>query len=84
MKKLDQRARQAVMIGYAEQSKAYKLWDPKLKKVIVSRDVTFEESKQPELEPEKSQIKAVEFVDKSEEVVSLGYPDDTEADVVHL
>ena len=43
LKKLDSRAREAVLIGYADKSKAYKLWDPELKKVIVSRDVVFAE-----------------------------------------
>ena len=49
VKKLSSRAREAVMIGYAEQSKAYKLWDAELKRVIVSRDVTFNESESPDL-----------------------------------
>ena len=36
-KKLDPRAREAIMIGYSTCSKAYKLWDDELKKVIISR-----------------------------------------------
>ncbi|CDF39896.1 unnamed protein product [Chondrus crispus] len=43
-KKLDARAKEAMFLGYAENTKAYKLWDGDLHKVIVSRDVTFDES----------------------------------------
>ena len=42
--KLDARAREAMFLGYAKESKAYKLWDGELCKVVVSRDVTFDES----------------------------------------
>ena len=44
IQKLDARAKEAMFLGYAENSKAYKLWDSDLHKVIVSRDVTFDES----------------------------------------
>ena len=32
------------MIGYSESSKAWRLWDTERKRLIVSRDVTFNES----------------------------------------
>lgn len=44
VKKLDPRSREGIMVGYSAQSKGYKIWDPELKKMIVSRDVTFNES----------------------------------------
>ena len=44
VKKLETRAREAMFLGYAEGSKAYKLWDSELQKVVISRDVTFDES----------------------------------------
>ncbi|CDF34864.1 unnamed protein product [Chondrus crispus] len=44
IQKLDARAKEAMFLGYAENTKAYKLWDGDLHKVIVSRDVTFDES----------------------------------------
>ncbi|CDF37816.1 unnamed protein product [Chondrus crispus] len=44
IQKLDARAKKAMFLGYAENTKAYKLWDGDLHKVIVSRDVTFDES----------------------------------------
>ncbi len=36
VKKLDARAREAMLIGYSLASKAYKLWDVELKKVVIS------------------------------------------------
>ena len=41
MKKLDLRARPALMMGYSPQSKRYTLWDDDLKTFIISRDVRF-------------------------------------------
>ncbi|KAJ4812770.1 polyprotein [Rhynchospora pubera] len=42
-KKLDDRSKKMVFIGYAENSKGYKCFDPIAKKMVVSRDVEFEE-----------------------------------------
>lgn len=44
VRKLDPRSKKGVMMGYSNESKGYKIWDPQLKKFIVSRDVTFSES----------------------------------------
>ena len=43
VRKLDARAREALFLGYAESSKAYKLWDGELRKVVISHDVVFDE-----------------------------------------
>ena len=43
VKKLDDRSRCAIFVGYAESSKAYKVIDLESRKVVVSRDVTFDE-----------------------------------------
>lgn len=43
LKKLDDRSRPMVMIGYEHGSKAYRLYDPAKKKLVVSRDVIFNE-----------------------------------------
>ena len=41
--KLDRRACEAIMIGYARGARGYKLWDIEESKVVVSRDVQFDE-----------------------------------------
>lgn len=40
-KKLDDRGEKCIFVGYSEQSKAYKLYNPITKKLIISRDVEF-------------------------------------------
>lgn len=44
VERLEIRSRTAILIGYPEQSKAYKLLDVDTKKVVASRDVPFDES----------------------------------------
>jgi hypothetical protein len=44
MKKLDPKSIKCILLGVSEESKAYKLYDPIHKKVIISRDVVFDES----------------------------------------
>jgi hypothetical protein len=46
--KLHLRATLCCFLGYAAKQKAYKLWDPKANKVIISRDVVFDESISPQ------------------------------------
>ena len=43
VKKLDRRSRQAIFLGYLENSKGYKLWDIDLRKPVISRDVIFKQ-----------------------------------------
>jgi Reverse transcriptase (RNA-dependent DNA polymerase)/Integrase core domain/GAG-pre-integrase domain len=45
VKKLDDRTSEAIMIGYPKNTKGYKLWDINAQKVVISRDVLFEEVK---------------------------------------
>ena len=52
--KLDPRAREAVMIGYARGVRGYKLWDVAECKVVVSRDVQFDEDGQCDVTSEAS------------------------------
>ena len=40
-KKLDSKGEKCVFIGYCDESKAYKLYNPSTKNLIVSRDVQF-------------------------------------------
>ncbi|CAJ2629918.1 unnamed protein product [Trifolium pratense] len=44
-KKLDDKSLKCILLGLSEESKAYKLYDPINKRVMVSRDVVFEEDK---------------------------------------
>jgi hypothetical protein len=44
-KKLDPKSIKCILLGVSEESKAYKLYDPIHKKVIISRDVVFDESR---------------------------------------
>jgi hypothetical protein len=41
--KLDDKSRKCVLLGVSDESKAYRLYDPVSKKIIVSKDVVFEE-----------------------------------------
>ena len=45
LKKLDDRARMLVHLGTEPGSKAYRLLDPQTRKIVVSRDVVFDESR---------------------------------------
>jgi hypothetical protein len=43
LKKLDDRSKPMVMVGYEPGGKAYQLYNPATKRVLVSRDVVFDE-----------------------------------------
>lgn len=40
---LDDKSNKCVLLGYSDESKAYKLFDPIAKKIVMSRDVVFDE-----------------------------------------
>ncbi|RDY13069.1 hypothetical protein CR513_02055, partial [Mucuna pruriens] len=42
--KLDPKSRKCIFLGYADNVKGYRLWDPTAHKVIVSRNVVFAEN----------------------------------------
>jgi hypothetical protein len=44
--KLDNRSVKCIFLGVSEESKGYRLFNPITKRVVVSRDVIFEEEKQ--------------------------------------
>lgn len=44
--KLDNKSFVCVLLGVSKESKGYKLYDPIAKKIIISRDVIFEEARQ--------------------------------------
>lgn len=43
LKKLDPRSRSGIFVGYCDDKKGFKVYDPNLKKIIASRDVMFDE-----------------------------------------
>ncbi|MCO5579260.1 hypothetical protein L7F22_033114 [Adiantum nelumboides] len=43
-KKLDDKSRKCIFVGYSDVSKAYKLYDPIKKESFISRDVIFDEN----------------------------------------
>jgi transposase InsO family protein len=68
--KLDSKARKCVFLGYGTETKGYRLYDPKHTRVLRSRDVVFNESKQG-FEKELEDQKETRFVE-------LDYLDDEE------
>ena len=44
IKKLDKKGHKCIFVGYFENKKAYKLYDPIVRKVIISHDVQFLEN----------------------------------------
>lgn len=50
--KLDEKSVRCVIMGLIKESKAYRLYNPETKKIIVSRDVQFDENKRWEWEKE--------------------------------
>ena len=69
-KKLEDKSLKCVFLGVCETSKAYKLYDPLTKKVVMSRDVIFEEKKTWKWE-EKVTVNQHIHMDLEEEVETL-------------
>ena len=42
-RKLDPKAQECIFVGYSKESKAYRLWNPVTKRIVISRDVVFNE-----------------------------------------
>ncbi|PNX88851.1 copia-type polyprotein, partial [Trifolium pratense] len=61
-KKLDPKSIKCIHLGVSEESKAYKLYDPIQKKIIISRDVVFDE-KQGWKWNEKGDKKEIQLID---------------------
>lgn len=51
--KLDQKTKKYILVGYCTKSKAYRLFDPENKKIVISRDVQFDEHSSWKSSPEK-------------------------------
>ena len=46
-RKLDANAQTGIMVGYCNESKAYRVWNPTTRRIIISRDVIFNEGATP-------------------------------------
>ncbi|KAD3068893.1 hypothetical protein E3N88_36773 [Mikania micrantha] len=64
--KLDARSHKCVLLGMSVESKAYRLYDPEQRKIVISRDVIFEEDKGWEW---NSVFKEEELIVEGEEVL---------------
>ena len=42
-KKLDAKSRRGIFVGYSDESKGYRVWDPTKKQVVTTRDLVFDE-----------------------------------------
>lgn len=69
-KKLDDRTDKCIFIGYSDESKPYRLYNPITKKYIISRDVEFKEEETWDGRIDKSIVKTI--------VLSHGYDNEDE------
>ncbi|GJU69290.1 retrovirus-related pol polyprotein from transposon TNT 1-94 [Tanacetum coccineum] len=89
--KLDPQGEKGIFMGYGDDVKGYRIWSPLERRVILTRDVTFDEDylfhmKQDptELELEEGASEKVEHVAKQVEYVEHEVPEDTDHDVTLL
>nr|KYP42748.1 Retrovirus-related Pol polyprotein from transposon TNT 1-94 [Cajanus cajan] len=61
--KLDPKSRKCIFLGYADNVKGYRLWDPTARKVVVSRDVVFAETELQKEQENDSTIKDTSIVE---------------------
>ena len=54
--KVDEKGEKYIFVGYSDKSKAYRLIDPRTKKLVISRDVIFDEFKVWRWENEQGEI----------------------------
>eukprot|EP00253_Pinus_taeda_P005509 PITA_05509 len=74
-KKLDSKGEKCVFIGYSDESKAYKLYNPSTKKLIISRDVRFIEDEACDGSLEKAvNVKTIVSHEKEEEGTTTNNP----------
>lgn len=76
-KKLDDKRVKCIFIGYEKRSKAYRLYNPLTKKVIISRDVEFDEADYWKWSEEEKKIKGLFFSDdKDDDFINQEQGDD--------
>ena len=72
-RKLDKKGQKCIFVGYSEDTKAYKLYDPVTRKVIISRDVQFVENESWDgtVDTNVKIVSNVDNADMEEEVVQI-------------
>uniref|UniRef100_A0A251SKN6 Putative zinc finger, CCHC-type n=1 Tax=Helianthus annuus TaxID=4232 RepID=A0A251SKN6_HELAN len=78
--KLDKKTEKTVFVGYSENSKGYKLYNPQSNKIIISRDVVFDENKRWILDPESDDTHII--VTDDEESQMQTHKDDAQEETV--
>jgi hypothetical protein len=79
-KKLDGKSIKCVNLGLSDESKAYKLYDPLEKKIIISRDVIFDESKGWDWNNKVKPVTTEIIDDASDDFLTNNPPDDNPPD----
>lgn len=74
--KFDPKARRCIFLGYGATTKAYRVYDVKRSKVVISRDIIFDESVRGVEEP-KSPVNQTVYMDSSSEDESMEDTDET-------
>eukprot|EP01018_Ginkgo_biloba_P039313 Gb_36396 [translate_table: standard] len=64
---LDDKSHKCILVGYSESSKAYRLWDPSQRKIVISRDVLFDESNEGIVPIVNADAKGKEVNDETDE-----------------
>ena len=71
--KLDAKSRQCIFLGYQKGVKGFKLWDPKANKVVISKDMIFDEKVMfQNTQKEEKQASENHYIDKYVVQVELG------------
>ncbi|GMP53679.1 hypothetical protein CsSME_00019075 [Camellia sinensis var. sinensis] len=84
--KLDPRAKKAIFLGFGDGVKGYRLWCPESKKVLIRRDVTFDESamlKQSDPQQNEEALKKsvqVEFETPTKTSQPINHPEEVSED----
>ena len=70
---MDAKSRKCIFLGYSEESKAYRLYDPETRKILTSRDVVFDEE-----QPHLAENRDSQVISSSDEVlhpIQTHYPE---------
>ena len=60
--KLDSKSKKGIFLGFKKGVKGYKLWDPMAQKVVISKDVVFDENSKIKVLERKRSLKKREVV----------------------